>query len=220
MDFIKKLFETKETKLVLSELEDLNYFFESDSINTYAFSYTWELVYKETKRKIFTNSKLITKKLKNKELKPNILLFDYVLKITESAIICNHHNHKERWITNSPDNVYKIIFLKILHKLKENNVLENDDVKRVRKELEENINYICQKVERIDIELKFKEWISLTQPEKLKFNPTFIEVKDNCVVYGLNKHMGRISISIDKFYSELEEKKYSLIKKPLPTTVL
>lgn len=57
-----------------------------------------------------------------------------------------------------------------------------------------------------EIELKFYEWIKLTQPEKIKFNPTFIEFNDNCVVYGMTKHMGRLRISIDKIIEELDNK--------------
>lgn len=45
---------------------------------------------------------------------------------------------------------------------------------------------------------KLINYIKLTQPEKLKYNPTFIEVKDNKVYFGMNKHYGRLVIDKNK----------------------
>ncbi len=45
---------------------------------------------------------------------------------------------------------------------------------------------------------KLIEYITKTQPEKLKFNPTIIEVKDNQIIFGMEKHMGRFVLSKNK----------------------
>jgi translation elongation factor EF-1beta len=42
---------------------------------------------------------------------------------------------------------------------------------------------------------KLIEHIKNTQPEKLKFNPTIIEVKDDEIIFGMEKHMGRLVLS-------------------------
>jgi hypothetical protein len=42
---------------------------------------------------------------------------------------------------------------------------------------------------------KLIEYITKTQPEKLKFNPKIIEVKENEIVFGMNNHMGRLIVS-------------------------
>jgi hypothetical protein len=42
---------------------------------------------------------------------------------------------------------------------------------------------------------KLIEYITNTQPEKLKFNPTIIEVRNNDIIFGMEKHMGRLVLS-------------------------
>jgi phage terminase large subunit len=42
----------------------------------------------------------------------------------------------------------------------------------------------------------------LTNPDKLKFNPKVIHEDDNCVIFGMNKHMGRLTINKNKVLKE------------------
>jgi hypothetical protein len=49
---------------------------------------------------------------------------------------------------------------------------------------------------------KLIDYITKTQPEKLKFNPSIIEITDNHIIFGMEKHMGRLILS----KSELETK--------------
>lgn len=49
----------------------------------------------------------------------------------------------------------------------------------------------------------FYKWINLLHPEKIKFNPKFIEIKDEKVIFGMEKHMGRLSVSLKKIYKDL-----------------
>ncbi len=49
----------------------------------------------------------------------------------------------------------------------------------------------------------FYKWINFNYPEKMKFNPTFIEIKDEKVIFGMSKHMGRFSVSLNKIESDL-----------------
>jgi len=42
---------------------------------------------------------------------------------------------------------------------------------------------------------KLIEYITKTQPEKLKFNPKVIEVKDDVIIFGMERHMGRLTLS-------------------------
>lgn len=42
---------------------------------------------------------------------------------------------------------------------------------------------------------KLIEHIKNTEPEKLKFNPTIIEVKDDEIIFGMERHMGRLILS-------------------------
>ena len=47
----------------------------------------------------------------------------------------------------------------------------------------------------------FYKWINLYYPEKIKFNPTYIEIKDEKIIFGMSKHMGRFSVSLKKIKS-------------------
>jgi hypothetical protein len=49
----------------------------------------------------------------------------------------------------------------------------------------------------------FYKWINLYYPEKIKFNPTYIEIKDGKIIFGMSKHMGRFSVSLEKIKSDL-----------------
>jgi hypothetical protein len=49
----------------------------------------------------------------------------------------------------------------------------------------------------------FYRWMNLFHPEKIKFNPTVIEIKDEKVIFGMSKHMGRLSVSLKKINSDL-----------------
>jgi hypothetical protein len=48
-----------------------------------------------------------------------------------------------------------------------------------------------------EIVANFHKWIKLYHPDKLKFNPTVIEIKDGKIIFGMYKHMGRFSVSIE-----------------------
>jgi hypothetical protein len=54
------------------------------------------------------------------------------------------------------------------------------------------------------IKINFYKWINLMHPEKIRFNPTFIEIKDEKVIFGMYKNMGRLSVSIAKINSDSE----------------
>ena len=45
---------------------------------------------------------------------------------------------------------------------------------------------------------KFHKWMKLYHPDKIQFNPTVIEIKEGKIIFGMYKHMGRLSISIEK----------------------
>jgi hypothetical protein len=49
-----------------------------------------------------------------------------------------------------------------------------------------------------EIVANFHEWLRLNHPDKIKFNPTIIEIKEGKIIFGMYKHMGRFSISIKK----------------------
>ena len=45
---------------------------------------------------------------------------------------------------------------------------------------------------------KLINYIKIVEPEKLKYNPTLIEVKNNKVYFGMKKHYGRLVIDKNK----------------------
>ncbi len=61
-----------------------------------------------------------------------------------------------------------------------------------------------EELQKTQIEKKFYDWIKLMRPEKMKFNPTFIEIKNGNVIFGMMKYMGRLVVSIETINSELE----------------
>jgi hypothetical protein len=48
----------------------------------------------------------------------------------------------------------------------------------------------------------FHKWIKLYHPDKIQFNPTVIEIKDDRIIFGMYKHNGKLSVSM----SEIELK--------------
>jgi hypothetical protein len=61
-----------------------------------------------------------------------------------------------------------------------------------------------------DIVANFHEWMKLYHPDKIQFNPTVIEIKEGKIIFGMYKHMGRLSFSIEKINLDLEIKISSL----------
>lgn len=57
-----------------------------------------------------------------------------------------------------------------------------------------------------EIVANFHKWMKLYHPNKIQFNPTVIEIKEGYIIFGMNKHMGILSISIEKI--NLDLKKY------------
>ncbi len=60
-------------------------------------------------------------------------------------------------------------------------------------------------MEQKEIEKEFNEWINLMHPEKLKFNPTLIEITKENVIFGMSKHMGRMTIPIETIILDLKK---------------
>ena len=54
-----------------------------------------------------------------------------------------------------------------------------------------------------EIVANFHKWMKLYHPNKIQFNPTVVEIKDGKIFFGMYKHMGSLSISIDKINLEL-----------------
>ncbi len=55
-----------------------------------------------------------------------------------------------------------------------------------------------------EIVANFNEWMKLYHPGKVQFNPTVIEIKEGKIIFGMYKHMGRFSISIEKVCLDLK----------------
>ena len=54
-----------------------------------------------------------------------------------------------------------------------------------------------------EIEEVFQEWMERYHPDKMKFNPTIIEVRDKEIIFGMRKHYGRFHIRIDKIILQI-----------------
>lgn len=54
-----------------------------------------------------------------------------------------------------------------------------------------------------EIVANFHKWMKLYHPNKIQFNPTVVEIKDGKIFFGMYKHMGSLSVSIDKINLEL-----------------
>ena len=57
-----------------------------------------------------------------------------------------------------------------------------------------------------EIVANFQKWMKLYHPDKIQFNPTVDGIKDGKIFFGMYKHMGRLSISIDKINLDLKTK--------------
>jgi hypothetical protein len=55
-----------------------------------------------------------------------------------------------------------------------------------------------------EIIANFHKWMKLYYIDKIQFNPTIIEIKEGCIIFGMYKHMGRLSVSIEKINLDLE----------------
>jgi hypothetical protein len=51
-----------------------------------------------------------------------------------------------------------------------------------------------------EIVANFHKWMKLYHSDKIKFNPTIIEIKDGKILFGMYKHMGRLSVKIKSIY--------------------
>ena len=59
---------------------------------------------------------------------------------------------------------------------------------------------------------KLVEYIKANNPEKLKFNPRVINIQNEELIFGMEKHYGRLVISlktIDDFYTKQMKKNYA-----------
>ena len=56
-----------------------------------------------------------------------------------------------------------------------------------------------------EIVVNFHKWMKLYHPNKIQFNPTVIEIKEGCIIFGMYKHMGILSISIEKINLDLKK---------------
>lgn len=56
-----------------------------------------------------------------------------------------------------------------------------------------------------EIVAKFHKWMKLYHSDKIKFNPTVIEIKEGYIIFGMYKHIGRLSISIEKLNLDLKK---------------
>jgi hypothetical protein len=56
---------------------------------------------------------------------------------------------------------------------------------------------------QMEIASRFHQWIRLMHPDKVKFNPKFIAIKHENVLFGMSKHMGRFVVSITTLLHDL-----------------
>jgi hypothetical protein len=61
-----------------------------------------------------------------------------------------------------------------------------------------------------EIIFNFIKWMKLYHPNKIQFNPTVIEIKEGKIIFGMYKHVGRLSISIEKINLDLKKFKNAL----------
>ena len=54
-----------------------------------------------------------------------------------------------------------------------------------------------------EIVANFHKWMKLYHPDKIQFYPTVVEIKDGKIFFGMYKHMGSLSISIEKINLDL-----------------
>ncbi len=45
-----------------------------------------------------------------------------------------------------------------------------------------------------EYQVKLINYLRKTDPDKLKFNPQVIDIKDDYIIFGMNKHIGRLTI--------------------------
>ena len=55
-----------------------------------------------------------------------------------------------------------------------------------------------------EIVANFHKWMKLYHPNKIQFNPTIIEIKEGRILFGMYKHMGSLSVSIEKINLDLK----------------
>jgi hypothetical protein len=55
-------------------------------------------------------------------------------------------------------------------------------------------------------QIQLVEYMKVTDPEKLKFNPKIIEVNENKIVFGMKKHYGHLHLSKKLIMDTLKER--------------
>ena len=59
---------------------------------------------------------------------------------------------------------------------------------------------------------KLVEYLKVTNPDKVKFNPTVIKIQNDQLTFGMEKHYGRLVMNlktIDDFHTERMKKVYA-----------
>lgn len=59
---------------------------------------------------------------------------------------------------------------------------------------------------------KLIEYLKTNNPDKLKFNPKILEIKNEQIIFGMEKHHGRLTISLktlDDYHTEKMKKVYA-----------
>lgn len=49
-----------------------------------------------------------------------------------------------------------------------------------------------------ECQVKLINYLKKTDPDKLKFNPQVIDIKEDYIIFGMNKHIGRLTIKKTK----------------------
>jgi hypothetical protein len=51
-----------------------------------------------------------------------------------------------------------------------------------------------------EYQVKLINYLKKTDPDKLKFNPQVIDIKEDYIIFGMNKHIGRLTIKKTKCF--------------------
>lgn len=140
MNFIKKLFPTKESKLILFELESLNSYFKTKYSNSLEFTNAWEYVYINIQKNI-RNSDTLSKEVRdNNKITQNIILNLVTVFTYEQLSSGNHHFY--RGVLNIRGKCLKDIFHKAISKLKDIGVYSDEEFEDLKQELDDNIKFV------------------------------------------------------------------------------
>lgn len=143
MNFLNKLFATKETKKTLQTLDeigkDILYKFEEKHL--FDINYAWKITEKEVKKLIISNSKKLTEAIRENKTTSRDVIFNMINKVSRDQCTTGD-NHIYRGVLNRSGEAFYDIFKYTLFYFEKIGIITNEQTKIIMEEVQEEIKYV------------------------------------------------------------------------------